>query len=325
MNFQVYRTSASSYQDSKFLANEKRKLEEVQGVTYIKSLQQYDGHSKLILITNTHTNFESFSDVILKNTVLILHPNSGYDNISEEFIDKAHFPIVIGNPIRANAVVEYSLSCIFHHYTQIPHHHHWHEDRTWKRKLLRDQKILILGHGHIGRTLAASLSPICPQLKVYDPFANPQHIPYLVQNEWDLKIFEDVSVLILAASLNPTSFEIINQQALNQLSSECLIINPARGQLINEQDLTHFIQKNPQTKAYLDVFNLEPYKPGHLDHFQSINKTSHIAGVYGKLNQDIISFEYLVVEDFVNRMNNNQVHQFTEEYADCILKNEVRA
>ena len=100
MNFQVYRTHASSYQDSKYLANEKKVLEEISDVNYIQTLQQYQPGSKIILITNTHTDPHLIPERILKETVLMIHPNSGYDNLSDEFRRSAEFPIIIGNPIR---------------------------------------------------------------------------------------------------------------------------------------------------------------------------------------------------------------------------------
>ena len=103
MKFQVYRTHASSYQDSKYLANEKKILEDISDVEYIQTLQQYEAGSKLILLTNTHTNTELIPRRILQETVLLVHPNSGHDNISEEFRKSVDFPIIVGNPTEPKA------------------------------------------------------------------------------------------------------------------------------------------------------------------------------------------------------------------------------
>lgn len=323
MKFQVYRASASSYLDSKFLANEKKVLESIDNVEYIQSLQQYDGNSQLILITNTHTNPELFPQPILNKTALMVHPNSGFDNLTTEFIDRCKFPIVIGNPIRANAVVEYTLGCLFGHFTQIPQHHHWHEKRSWERKLVRDQKILLLGHGTIGKSLAQALNSIVNDFKVFDPNVPAQNIPYEVSNQWSDEILDQVSVLLFAASLNESSRNMLNSSNIKNLSSDCLIINPARGELIEEEALLNFLQKNPKSFAFLDVFSKEPFEPGFASQIKNLNKTSHIAGIHNKLNADIMSFEYLIVNDFVSRFRSNLLNEFQSEYSECLLNQEA--
>ena len=322
MKFQVYRTHASSYQDSKYLANEKKVLEEIPGVQYIQSLKQYEPGSKIILISNTHTEPQLIPDRIQQETVLMIHPNSGYDNLSEEFRKSVEFPIIVGNPIRANAVVEYTLGCLFKHFSPIPNHHHWQTDRGFPRKLIRDQKIVLLGHGTIGKILANTLSPICPKLEVFDPNMEKQHIPYSIKNNWDEINLNGTSVLICAASLNSSSHEMINHNNLKELSHDCLIINPARGEIIEEIALHRFLQKNPQAFAYVDVFQKEPFDPGYASQIKNLNKTSHIAGMYQRLNHDIISFEFLVIKDFIQRYQQNSLQEFKTDYAECLLDGE---
>jgi D-3-phosphoglycerate dehydrogenase len=323
MKLQIYRTNASSYQSSKFLSKEQRVLEEVEGVKYIQSLKEMDDSLPFILITNTHSKPEEISQNILDNTVLMVHPNSGHDNICKEFVLDSTFPIIIGNPIRANAVAEYTLSCLFQHYTKIPHHQHWSETREWDRGLLRDQKVLILGHGHIGKILNQSLTPLCREVKVYDPFAQKSELNTSLITEWDESIFDDVSVLLVAASLNPTSYQMIDHKVLKRLSPNCTIINPARGEIIKEIDLVPFLQKNPKSFCFLDVFEKEPFKPGHLNEVKNLNKTSHIAGVYEKLNNDIISFEYIVINDFMKHFNSDNISNFHQDYQECLLTEEL--
>ena len=90
MKLQVYRTNASSYQDSRFLSNEQRVLEEIEGIKYIQSLKEMDKNIPFVLITNTHTKPEEISQSILDNTVLMIHPNSGHDNFNAEFDEFKH-------------------------------------------------------------------------------------------------------------------------------------------------------------------------------------------------------------------------------------------
>ncbi|MBT4792108.1 MAG: hypothetical protein HON90_11100 [Halobacteriovoraceae bacterium] len=319
MKLQVYRTNASSYQNSTFLSKEQRILEEIEGVKYIQSLKEMNKDTPFVLITNTHTRPENISQSVLDNTVLMIHPNSGHDNFNADFVKSAKFPIVLGNPIRANAVVEYTLSCLFHHFTKIPHHYHWNEERKWNRSLLRDQKVLILGHGHIGKILNQSLSPLCREVKVYDPFEEKNDLNSQIITDWDPTIFEGVSILLIAANLNPTSYQLIDKNILNMLAQENIIINPARGEIIKEIDLIHYLQKNNKSTCFLDVFDKEPFTPGYLNEITSLNKTSHIAGVFDKLNHDIVAFEYLIIKDFLQSYNDDNLPDFQYGYQECLL------
>ncbi|MBD67066.1 MAG: hypothetical protein CME62_17825 [Halobacteriovoraceae bacterium] len=318
MNLQVYRTDSSSYQDSHFLAKEQKILESIPGVSYVKSLSQTQKEIPFVLITNTHTQIEHIPKTILDRTKLLVHPNSGYDNIGDEFVKKCSFPIVKGNPIRANAVAEYMLSCVFKEIAQVPNHLHWSSTRVWKRPLLRDQKVLIIGNGHIGQLLKNSLRPLVSQLTVYDPFTKELG----VENEFSHELFSKVNILLIAADLNDTSYHMVEKVALNELAKKNIIINPARGGIIKEEDLFDYLQQNSNSKCYLDVFEEEPFKAGFQAKLSNLNKTSHIAGVFDRLNQDIISFEYLIIKDFLEKLASDNSQTFYQDYSDCILNHE---
>jgi D-3-phosphoglycerate dehydrogenase len=317
MNVQVYRTGASSYQNSKFLTHEQRILEKIPGVKYINSLKETQKDVPFILITNTHTNIEEIPEVILDKTILMVHPNSGHDNFPIDFIENAKFPIILGNPIRSHAVTEYIMSCIFKEITSIPKHSHWPESRSWNRKLLRDQRVLILGNGHIGKILNESLKALTKEITIFDPYSNEQG----VLNNWHEDIPTNQDILILAANSNHSNFHMVDKSFLSKLSPQNIIINPARGSLIKEEDLVQYLMKNQESKCYLDVFEQEPFKPGHLNDVANLNKTSHIAGVFEKLNHDIVSFEFLIIDDFLASLRNSSSDEFFKNYQECILVN----
>lgn len=318
MEIQVFRTSASSYQGSGFITGEQKILEKIPGVKYIKSLKEMNPNLPFILITNTHTDLSEIPEMILKKTLLLIHPNSGYDNINLEFLKENSIPIILGNPIRSHAVAEYILSCIFKEITPIPNHSHWDESRKWDRKLLRDQTALIVGHGHIGKILRQSLIPLTREIRCFDPYENSPG----VVNSWSDDLAQDCDLLIMAANSTPYNQQMINEDVFAKLSTNCLIINAARGSLVNEVDLQKFLQKNKKAKCYLDVFTKEPFAPGYLNNLENINKTSHIAGVFQKLNHDIISFEYLVIDDFLKSKSENSQEGFMQDYQECLLTTE---
>jgi D-3-phosphoglycerate dehydrogenase len=319
MKYQVYRTNSSTYQDSEFFNLEKDELESIENVQYIKSLTEVDDTAPFILLSNTHTIPEELPEVLLDKTILMIHPNSGHENIPKAFVGRMEFPIVLGNPIRSHAVTEYILSCLFHHYTPISNHQYWSHDRKWERDLLRDQNVLILGFGHIGKLLYRTLSVLCKKVEVADPYYDEDIKTKDIKKELSEIDLTKKSIIILAASLTSSSQNIINNDFLKALPNDALLINAARGEILNEEELSLFLKKNEKFFSYLDVYSREPFIPGYMHDISNVNKTSHIAGVYTDLNADIVKFEKHIIEDFIKFYEARNINQFKAQYKECIL------
>lgn len=319
MKYQVYRTNSSTYQDSEFFNNEKAQLESIDGVHYIKSLTEIDDTAPFILLSNTHTIPEELPDILLDKTILMIHPNSGHENIPKGFVKRMDFPIILGNPIRSHAVAEYILSCLFHKFTPISNHQYWSHDRKWNRGLLRDQNVLILGFGHIGKIIYRSLSVLCHKVEVVDPYHTEDISSQDIKKDISEVNLSKKNIVILATSLTSSSKGIINQEFLKSLPNNSILINSARGEMIHEEDLALFLKKNEKFFAFLDVYTKEPFIPGYMHDINNVNKTSHIAGVYTDLNHDIIKFEKHIIEDFIKHYESNSVGSFQKQYAECML------
>ena len=317
MQIQIYRTNSSSYQDSNFFKMEKEELESVPGVKYLKSLTEANESDPFVLISNTHTEPTELPLTLLDKTVLMIHPNSGHDNFPKTFVENVDFPIIVGNLIRSNAVAEYPLSSIFHKFTPIKNHSHWSSDRKWDRGLLRDQKVLILGYGEIGKLIYQSLLPLCSEVQVFDPFVKTS--AKNVFNKLSDNLIKDKNIIIVAASLTKSSRSLIDQNFLKKISSSATIINAARGEIINEEDLINWMKKNEKSSAYLDVFNQEPFSPGYMLDMENVNKTSHIAGVYDYLNEDIVKFEKKIVSEFIQSHSKGEVEKFLDKNKNIVL------
>lgn len=300
----VKRLGSSPYFKENFLNNEKIIIESIKGVTMLPfgSSDEAD-----IAITNTHIEMNEKMLAELKNCKLIIHSNSGYDNYHLNFVKNFKAPIVLGNSIRKHAVANYNLSAIFNHFSNIPSHLEWDKNRKWPRKLLSELNIQIIGFGEIGQILFQSLSPLVKQIKIYDPDKN--------QNQLD---FPNADILLLCAGLNPTSQHLINEKIFNQLKKSILIVNGARGELIETKSLIHFLKTNPESFAVLDVFEKEPNTFEDFKNIINIKTTSHIAGVYESIDQATFEFEKKCIEDFLTKTN------FNEEYKNILLNNRLR-
>lgn len=314
MRLQVYRTNSSSYQDKSFFELEKRVLESLEGVFYASSVSEIELGPPMVLITNTHTRPEELPEALLQHTALLIHPNSGCDNFSKSFVDAWNFPMIAGNPIRANAVAEYVLGCLFSRFTPIANHAYWSADRKWDRKLLRDQNVLILGMGMIGKILFQALSPLCARVEAVDPCASKPFGHSNIRKGLSDELLTKADILLVCASLTKTSAGLLNEQTLKKLPPEAVIVNAARGEIVVEKDLALWLKKNEKARAFLDVFEKEPFEPGHLSELSNLTKTSHIAGSHARLNEDIVRFERDVLRDFCLFRDKRDMEGFLAKY-----------
>ncbi|MBC7541028.1 MAG: hypothetical protein H7281_19575 [Bacteriovorax sp.] len=304
--FSVKRISSSPYFSKDFSTLEQ---ETIYNLTGSDMLPLNSNELASVLITNTHTDLATISEEQLEMCQLMIHPNSGYDNFPAEFVSKVKFPIVIGNPIRANAVANYILSALLSHYSAIPNEMTWNEERKWPRRLLSELNILILGYGHIGSILRESLVPLVAGVRIFDPFAG---FPNL-----DL---HNIDVLIPICSLNIKNRSMVNKAMLLELKEDFLLINAARGSLVDTEDLLNVLTIRPDASAVLDVFEKEPADFSQFSQIKNIFLSSHLAGVYKKIDLTTANFEAQTIFDFMKMEN----FEFENKYKTMILKNRLQ-
>jgi D-3-phosphoglycerate dehydrogenase len=309
----VYRPHVSPYQDPHFKTWEKKALEKIEGITYLDSLTD----SPQILLTNTHFDYQSFLNQNgpsrLNALELIIHPNSGYDNFPRALIQKISSPIILGNPIRSQAVSNYILSCIFEQFTAIPLLEKWNPLRTWSRETLQEKNILIIGHGHIGSILKVALGPLVKEICMVDPYKGLTSL--------EESPLEKAHIVILACGLNQDNQGLLGKKQFSRMKTNVLLINPARGKLISEKDLIDFLGKHPDSFAYLDVFEKEPVDYKKFQNLNNIRLTPHIAGVFDDLDLKIIEFESEILQNYLKYKN--KTFNFFNHYNDLVLKNKL--
>lgn len=306
-SLQVIRTHYSPYHGQQFEQQEKNRLQNIQGVTFQK-LENADPSIPSVLITNTHTQLKKISVPLLKNTKLILHSNSGYDHMNQEFDLWKDIPVVVGHEIRAQAVAEYTLSCLFQSLIDLPQHLIWNKKRTWNRPLIKDQNIWVYGYGHIGKLVVGALRGMGAIVTVIDPYVKDLAKPSGHHSE--------ANVILVCCSLNNSSFQMFDENFFNNAHPDLIFINGARGKLVKESALREFLLTHQNAQAYLDVFENEPFDVSWYN-FPQVWKTSHIAGVYSQLDEGIIRFEENTLKDFV-ALNEQD---FLEKYKLELLQN----
>jgi len=148
-------------------------------------------------------------------------------------------------------------------------------------RVLRDMTVGIIGFGRIGREVAARLKPFKCRVMIHDPVVDAEKI--------ELAGYEPASLAGLlknsdAVTLHCPSMEstrgLIGHETLAEMKHGAILINLARGDLVQTDALVSAIKTGKLAGAALDVFSPEPIPAGHpILSMQNVILAPHIASV----------------------------------------------
>ena len=202
-----------------------------------------------------------------KNLKVISRHGVGYDNVDLNYIKKNNITLLITATANAVAVAEHviymmlSISKSINQYDQEVRIGNFKKNASTITTLeLFKKEILIVGFGRIGQSLIKRCKGFEMKVKVFDPFVNKETIEKFggqkIENLDDgLKICDYVS---LHVPLNEKTKNLIDYSKLKNMKREAIVINTARGGIINENDLDKALRENIIFGAGLDVFENEP-------------------------------------------------------------------
>ena len=191
----------------------------------------------------------------------------GYDNVDLDYIKKKNISLLITATANAVAVAEHVLSMFMSLSKSLSIYDLEVRKGNFKKNAkhiktfeLYNKIILIAGFGRIGKKLITRCLAFNCKVYVYDPYVKEKVIEDLggikvkTINE-GLKIADYVS---LHMPLTSDTRNLINFSTFKTMKKNAIIINTARGGIINELDLDRALNENLIFGAGLDVFDKEP-------------------------------------------------------------------
>ena len=134
----------------------------------------------------------------------------------------------------------------------------------WDKKKLQGSEIYkkvlgIIGFGKIGSIVANRAEGLKMQVIVYDPFISPEHIEKAGFESVSLsELYKRSDYITVHVPKLKNTTGLINKEAIDQMKNGVMIINCARGGIVNEADLLEAMKSGKVAGAALDVFEVEP-------------------------------------------------------------------
>jgi lactate dehydrogenase-like 2-hydroxyacid dehydrogenase len=193
----------------------------------------------------------------------------GYDNIDAKAA--ARLGIIVTNTpgVLDDEVADTALGLMIMTVRQLPQAERYLRAGQWSAKggfplspSLRGRTVGIFGLGRIGKAIAKRVSAFGLDIAYHG--RHPQaDVPYRYYASL-IDMAKAVDILIVIAPGGPATRHIINAEVLKALGPDGVLINVARGSLVDEKALIDALRKKTILAAGLDVFENEPSVPQEL-------------------------------------------------------------
>ena len=241
-------------------------------VELIENVDEKDIKSKIVECDGLSIRTAKLSSELInasKKLKIISRHGVGYDNIDLKSSKEKNITLAITATANAVAVAEHVIFMLLNiskrkdmYDKTVREGNFTNRNKLPKTIELWKKNILIAGFGRIGQSLIKRCKGFEMNVFVYDPFISKKKIEEFggIKVE-DLKeTVKSMDAISLHMPLNEKTKNIINLDLIKTMKKNCIIINAARGGIINEQDLDKALNENLIFGAGLDVFETEPPK-----------------------------------------------------------------
>jgi D-3-phosphoglycerate dehydrogenase len=216
----------------------------------------------------------------------ILRTGSGTDNVPVEAATQRGIVVAHTPDVAADAVSDHTIGLLFAALRQIAVQDRavragvWDRYRAWPHWHLRGGTLGLVGFGRIAQLLVHKLSGFEMTFLAYDPLGSAEALAkHQVRGAALDELLAASDVVSLHCPLTPDTRHLIDKRALRRMKPTAVLINTARGLVLDEHALVRALSEGWIAAAGLDVLEKEPPDPSNpLLRLDNVVLTPHIAG-----------------------------------------------
>ncbi|MDG3063070.1 D-2-hydroxyacid dehydrogenase [Lacticaseibacillus casei] len=195
----------------------------------------------------------------------------GYDVIDTEAASERHIPVTNVPIYATDAVAQFTFALLLEITSHVGLHNRLvHEGKWptspnftfWAKKLveLKGKTLGLIGYGRIAQKVATIAHAFSMKVMFYNHRPKP-HDPNISQQVSLDELLKQADIISLHVRQAPETLNMIRHETIEKMRPGTIIINTARGKLINEQDLAEALNNGKIAAAGLDVAQQEPISP----------------------------------------------------------------
>ena len=273
-------------------------------------IDQYDG-----ILIRSATKLTSNILADCKNLKVVGRAGVGVDNVDLETATKNKI-LVMNTPLgNLEATAELTIGLMFSLYRHIHLANQSTHDGKWEKSKfmgteLKGKTLGILGFGNIGQRVAEMASVIGMNIITNSNSASDEDLSKLGASKVSTEqLLTDSDIVSLHTKLNDDTKNMLNKTSIATMKPSAVIINCARGGLINEADLKDCLNNDVIAGAAIDVYEKEPATENVMFGAKNLLLTPHL-GASSKEAQSNVAIDvanqvadYLKDNKIINNVN----------------------
>ncbi|MCM3713645.1 phosphoglycerate dehydrogenase [Halalkalibacter oceani] len=214
---------------------------------------------------------------------IIARAGVGVDNIDLDAATKRGVVVVNAPDGNTISTAEHTFAMMMAVMRNIPQANASIKAGEWNRKAfqgfeLRGKTLGIIGFGRIGTQLAQRAKAFEMSLLVFDPFLTQERAQKVGVETASLdEVLENADIITVHTPLTKETKGLLGMKNIAKTKPGVFLINCARGGIIDQEALKHYLNNGHIAGAALDVFEEEPVADQELLSFEKVIATPHIA------------------------------------------------
>ena len=260
----------------------------------IENIKNYD---VLVVRSNTKVTSDVLEAGAKGNLKLVIRAGVGIDNIDLDYAKKVGIKVSNTPDASSDSVAELALGHMFSVARYIAVANYTMRNGQWNKKQYKGSEIAgkilgIIGMGRIGKALAGKAEALGMKILYADVLGKQDNLAYeFMDLDNLLKVSDYVS---LHVPYDKDKGALISSREISMMKEGAVIINCARGKVVDEEALLEGLNSGKLAGAGIDVFEQEPSKNTELINHERVSVTPHI-GASTKEAQERIGKEVAAI------------------------------
>lgn len=179
-------------------------------------------------------------------------------------LDRSELVLTTAAGIHAAPLAEFTMLGLLYLTRDIPNLIQMQNERRWERftsRSLQGQTVLVVGLGNVGRAVAALLDAAGATVWGAIRPGHEKEVPGVSRSFPITHLTQElphIDALVLACPLTSETYRLIGKEQFAEMPSHAVLVNVARGQVVDESAMIDALNSGRLSGAVLDVFEKEP-------------------------------------------------------------------
>ncbi len=195
-----------------------------------------------------------------KNLKYIQLLTVGFDTMPLNYIKEHNITLTNAKDTYAIPMSEWTILKLLEILKRAKEYHFNQANKLWNRNVqseeLNGKNVLLLGYGNVSKEIIKKLKAF--DVNIYVNNRSKIDDKEIIQTGLSENELKDIDIVIVTLPLAENTYHLVNKDFIDKLKDGVVLINLARGQIVNETDLIEALNNNKFLGLGLDVFEVEP-------------------------------------------------------------------